>query len=69
MRWVIFATAMSVAASGSASLRALYGVAMGGEWGLGAALTMESVPPERRGFIGGMLAAWSLAGRPGRGGI
>jgi len=31
-------------------LRALYGVAMGGEWGLGAALTMEALPPNRRGF-------------------
>jgi len=26
-------------------LRALYGVAMGGEWGVGASLTMESIPP------------------------
>ncbi len=43
-------------------LRALYGVAMGGEWGLGAALTMESVPPERRGFIGGALQSGYMWG-------
>src|SRR5579884_1385891 len=36
-------------------LRALYGVAMGGEWGLGAALAMESLPPERRGIFSGIL--------------
>ncbi len=43
-------------------LRALYGVAMGGEWGLGAALTMESLPPERRGFIGGVLQSGYMVG-------
>ena len=43
-------------------LRALYGVAMGGEWGLGAALTMESLPPERRGFIGGILQSGYMVG-------
>jgi MFS transporter, SHS family, lactate transporter len=36
-------------------LRALYGVAMGGEWGVGASLTMESVPPHARGFVAGLL--------------
>lgn len=36
-------------------LRALYGVAMGGEWGVGASLTMESVPPKARGFVSGLL--------------
>ena len=34
-------------------LRALYGVAMGGEWGVGASLTMETVPPHARGFVSG----------------
>jgi SHS family lactate transporter-like MFS transporter len=28
---------------------------MGGEWGLGAALAMEKIPPERRGFFSGLL--------------
>ena len=36
-------------------LRALYGIGMGGEWGLGAALAMEKIPPERRGFFSGLL--------------
>ena len=38
-------------------LRALYGVAMGGEWGVGAALAMESVPPKTRGIVSGLLQA------------
>lgn len=32
------------------ALRAIFGIAMGGEWGLGAALTMEILPPEARGY-------------------
>jgi len=36
-------------------LRLLYGMGMGGEWGLGAALAMEKVPVERRGFFSGLL--------------
>ncbi|MGH3970160.1 MAG: MFS transporter [Mycobacterium sp.] len=36
-------------------LRLLYGIGMGGEWGLGAALAMEKVPPQRRGFFSGLL--------------
>jgi MFS transporter, SHS family, lactate transporter len=36
-------------------LRALYGIAMGGEWGVGASLTMESIPPHARGFVSGFL--------------
>ncbi len=36
-------------------LRALFGIAMGGEWGLGAALTMESIPAEARGVVSGLL--------------
>jgi MFS transporter, SHS family, lactate transporter len=36
-------------------LRALYGIAMGGEWGVGASLTMESIPPHGRGFVSGLL--------------
>ena len=35
-------------------LRALYGVAMGGEWGVGASLTMETIPPHARGFVSGL---------------
>jgi SHS family lactate transporter-like MFS transporter len=36
-------------------LRALYGVAMGGEWGIGASLTMESIPEHWRGLVSGIL--------------
>ncbi len=36
-------------------VRALFGVAMGGEWGVGSALAMESIPAARRGFVSGLL--------------
>jgi len=36
-------------------LRAIFGIAMGGEWGVGASLTMESIPPHSRGFVSGLL--------------
>jgi len=35
--------------------RALYGIGMGGEWGLGASLAMESLPAAARGLASGML--------------
>ena len=35
--------------------RALYGVGMGGEWGLGASLAMESLPTAARGLFSGIL--------------
>ncbi len=36
-------------------LRALFGVGMGGEWGLGASLAMESLPTATRGLFSGIL--------------
>ena len=36
-------------------LRALFGIAMGGEWGVGAALAFETLPKEGRGFFSGLL--------------
>ena len=36
-------------------LRAVFGIAMGGEWGLGSSLAMESIPPQARGFVSGLL--------------
>jgi SHS family lactate transporter-like MFS transporter len=36
-------------------LRALFGIGMGGEWGVGASLAMEKVPPKLRGFLSGFL--------------
>src|SRR5271156_1315701 len=37
------------------AMRALYGIAMGGEWGVGASLAMEAVSPRLRGFFSGLL--------------
>ncbi|HEX6660854.1 MAG TPA: MFS transporter [Sphingomicrobium sp.] len=47
-------------------LRFLFGIAMGGEWGLGASLVMESIPPKMRGPVSGLLqsgypSGWLLA--------
>ena len=36
-------------------VRLFFGIAMGGEWGLGAALAMESLPPKQRGLFSGLL--------------
>jgi MFS transporter, SHS family, lactate transporter len=36
-------------------LRTLFGIAMGGEWGVGASLTMETIPPKSRGLVSGLL--------------
>jgi len=38
-------------------LRGLFGVAMGGEWGIGGSLTMESIPARSRGVVSGILQA------------
>jgi SHS family lactate transporter-like MFS transporter len=35
--------------------RALYGIGMGGEWGLGASLAMETLPTQARGLFSGIL--------------
>ena len=44
-------------------LRALFGVAMGGEWGLGSSLAMESIPPQARGAVSAPSAITQSAGR------
>src|SRR5699024_2700697 len=36
-------------------LRFAFGIAMGGEWGIGASLTMEVVPAKSRGIVSGLL--------------
>ncbi len=43
-------------------LRALFGIGMGGEWGVGASLAMEKVPPNRRGVLSGLLQEGYAAG-------
>jgi len=42
--------------------RALFGMAMGGEWGVGAALTFETLPAEGRGFFSGVLQEGYVVG-------
>jgi SHS family lactate transporter-like MFS transporter len=37
------------------ALRAVFGLAMGGEWGVGAALAFETLPAQGRGFFSGLL--------------
>jgi SHS family lactate transporter-like MFS transporter len=36
-------------------IRTLFGFAMGGEWGIGASLVMETIPPRLRGPVSGLL--------------
>jgi MFS transporter, SHS family, lactate transporter len=36
-------------------MRGLFGIGMGGEWGIGASLTMEAAPPRLRGILSGIL--------------
>jgi SHS family lactate transporter-like MFS transporter len=62
LMWNILAFSLLEVASGFAPsmttlliVRALFGVAMGGEWGLGSALTMESIPASARGAVSGLL--------------
>ncbi len=43
-------------------LRALFGIGMGGEWGVGASLAMEKVPPRMRGLLSGLLQEGYAAG-------
>ncbi|MCY0389431.1 MFS transporter [Robbsia sp. Bb-Pol-6] len=38
-------------------LRVLYGVAMGGVWGVASSLAMETVPPRSRGLVSGLFQA------------
>jgi MFS transporter, SHS family, lactate transporter len=38
-------------------LRGLFGIAMGGEWGVGASLAMETIPLQTRGIVSGILQA------------
>lgn len=43
-------------------LRALFGIGMGGEWGVGASLAMEKAPSARRGMLSGLLQEGYAAG-------
>ena len=52
-----FSTGLAPNATAFFIIRALFGLAMGGEWGVGASLTMESVPASWRGPVSGLLQA------------
>ena len=43
-------------------MRALFGIAMGGEWGVGAALAFETLPTKGRGFFSGLLQEGYVVG-------
>jgi MFS transporter, SHS family, lactate transporter len=51
------ATAFAPSLAVFITLRGLYGIAMGGEWGVGASLAFESVPIRTRGLVSGILQA------------
>ncbi len=62
LMWNIVAYSLLEMASGFAPtmgtlllVRALFGIAMGGEWGVGSALTMETIPAAARGAVSGLL--------------
>ena len=52
-----FASAFAPSLAVFLVLRVLFGVAMGGEWGVGASLTMETIDPKARGIVSGLLQA------------
>jgi MFS transporter, SHS family, lactate transporter len=64
LMWNILAFSALEVASGFAptintflAIRFLFGVAMGGEWGIGSALTFETIPARARGWVSGLLQA------------
>jgi MFS transporter, SHS family, lactate transporter len=64
LMWNILAFSVLEVASGFAPtlttffiLRFLFGIAMGGEWGIGSALTFETIPAKARGPVSGLLQA------------
>ncbi len=57
-----FACAFAPSLTALLALRALFGLAMGGEWGVGAALVFETLPKEGRGTFSGILQEGYAAG-------
>ena len=61
---VVFLYSLFEAASGFAwsfvsflVIRTLFGIAMGGEWGVGSSIAMETIPDRWRGWVSGLLQA------------
>ncbi len=52
---VEFASAFAPSLAALIVLRALFGFAMGGEWGVGASLALETIPAKARGLVSGFL--------------
>jgi MFS transporter, SHS family, lactate transporter len=57
-----FASAFAPSLAALLVLRALFGFAMGGVWGVGASLALESIPAKARGLISGLLQEGYAAG-------
>ncbi len=61
MASILFYATMELSSAFAPSLgwllvtRALFGIGMGGEWGVGASLAMESMPAQARGILSGVL--------------
>lgn len=61
MASIVFYATMELSSAFAPSLgwllasRALFGIGMGGEWGVGASLAMESMPAQARGILSGVL--------------
>ncbi|KAF8189587.1 major facilitator superfamily domain-containing protein [Mycena galopus ATCC 62051] len=57
--WILAALQVATAYAGSfrgfIGVRAVFGIAMGGVWGLSAAMALENMPVEARGIFGGLL--------------
>jgi MFS transporter, SHS family, lactate transporter len=43
-------------------VRSLFGIGMGGVWGIGASLSMETINPKSRGFVSGLLQSGYCSG-------
>jgi MFS transporter, SHS family, lactate transporter len=57
-----FATAFAPSLIAFFVVRSLFGVAMGGVWGIGASLAFETVASEKRGFVSGLLQSGYATG-------
>jgi len=57
-----FATAFAPSLTAFFIIRSLFGVAMGGVWGIGASLAFETVTRQKRGFVSGLLQSGYATG-------
>ena len=57
-----FATAFAPSVAGLLLIRALFGVGMGGIWGVSSSLAMERIKKEARGVVSGLLQSGYSAG-------